>query len=162
MRLKALPYFPFSRKAECSVGSAAKCDIVSSAGVEKMKVQKDLSTRLLNLSLEFQTIEDELKMTRTVDLPALQQFRHSLDDLRMTAWKISELINARSAQEEPGVALSFLASERLRRFNQMTRDLSNDIDQESFTWESSGIQSLFDSLTILQARLSSVVAAERA
>jgi len=95
----------------------AKCLIVSSAGVEKMKVQKDLSTRLLNLSLEFQTIEDELKMTRKVDLPALQQFRHSLDDLRMTAWKISELINARSAQEEPGIALYFLASEQLRRFN---------------------------------------------
>jgi hypothetical protein len=127
-----------------------------------MKIQKDLSTRLLNLSLEFQTIEDELKMARTVDLPALEQFRHSLDDLRMTAWKISELINARSAQKEPGVALSFLASERLRRFNQMTRDLSNDIHQESFAWESSGIQSLFDSLKILQARLSSMVAAERA
>jgi hypothetical protein len=127
-----------------------------------MKVQKDLSTRLLNLSLEFQSIEDELKMTSRVDLPALQQFRQSLDDLRMTAWKISELINARKTQEEPGVALSFLASERLRRFNQMTRDLSNDIDHESFTWESSGIQSLFDSLEILQARLSSLVPAERA
>jgi hypothetical protein len=49
----------------------------------------------------------------------------------------------------------------LRRFNQMTRDLSNDIDQESFTWESSGIQSLFDSLKILQARLS-MVTPERA
>jgi len=127
-----------------------------------MKVQKDLSIRLLNLSLEFKTIEDELKMARTVDLPALQQFRHSLDDLRMTAWKISELINARNAQEEPGVVLSFLASERLRRFNQMTRDLSNDIDQESFTWESSGIQSLFDSLKILQFFLSSTAPTERA
>ncbi|HEY9807205.1 MAG TPA: hypothetical protein V6D04_11595 [Candidatus Obscuribacterales bacterium] len=136
---------------------------MSSAGArKKMKVQKDLSIRLLNLSLEFKTIEDELKMARTVDLPALQQFRHSLDDLRMTAWKISELINARNAQEEPGVVLSFLASERLRRFNQMTRDLSNDIDQESFTWESSGIQSLFDSLKILQDRLSSMVPTERA
>ena len=80
-----------------------------------MKVQKDLSTRLLNLSLEFQSIEDELKMTSRVDLPALQQFRQSLDDLRMTAWKISELIN-HARHEDPELLYLFLASERLRRF----------------------------------------------
>ena len=126
-----------------------------------MKVTKDFPARLREMTLEFQSMETELQNATDLDLRALQEFRQSLDDLRMTAWTISELINARTAEKNPEAVLSFLASERLRRFSQMTRDLSNDLEGQGFTWETSGIQSLFDSLNLLQARLSKMVASHR-
>lgn len=127
-----------------------------------MKVQKDLSARLRDLRLEFQVAEDELRKTNEVDVHSLQEFRQALDDLRMTAWTVSELVNARSSEKDPAMVLSFLAAERLRRFSQMARDLSSDIDADGLTWETNGIQTLFDSLNVLQARLSKLVAAHRA
>jgi len=126
-----------------------------------MKANKNLSARLRELRLEFQSLEGELSGMSESDSLALREFRHSLDDLRMTAWTISELINARSTEKNPEVVRSFLSAERLRRFSQMTRDLSNDLDEDDFTRESSGIQSLFDSLHVLQTRLSKVAAAHR-
>ena len=119
-----------------------------------MRATKEFPARLREMTLEFQSMETELQNVTELDLRALQEFRHSLDDLRMTAWTISELIKARTAEKNPEAVLSFLASERLRRFSQMTRELSNDLDGSGFSWESSGIQSLFDSLNLLQANLS--------
>jgi len=127
-----------------------------------MKAQKDFSTRLRDMRLEFQEMEGELRSTSESDARALREFRHSLDDLRMTAWTVSELMNARSTGKNPKVFMSFLAAERLRRFSQMTRDLSSELEDEGFTWGSSGIQSLYDSLNLLQTRLSKLVASHRA
>jgi hypothetical protein len=126
-----------------------------------MKATKDFPARLREMTLEFQSMETELQNANDLELRALQEFRQSLDDLRMTAWTISELINARAAEKNPEAVLSFVASERLRRFGQMTRDLSNDIEENDFSWATSGIQPLFDSLNLLQARLSKMVADHR-
>jgi len=126
-----------------------------------MKATKDFPARLREMTLEFQSMEAELQNATELDLRALQEFRQSLDVLRMTAWTISELISARTAAKNPQAVRSFLASEKLRRFSQMTRDLSNDLDEDDFTRGSSGIQSLFDSLHVLQTRLSKVAAAHR-
>lgn len=125
-----------------------------------MKAKKDLSTRLCEITLEFQTLENDLRNTNDLDARALQEFRQSLDDLRMTAWTVSELNNARSTKKDPEAVLSFLAAERLRRFSQMARDLSSEIDGKGFTWETSGIQALFDSVNLLRARLSKMVEAQ--
>jgi hypothetical protein len=127
-----------------------------------MKAKRDLSTRLRDMKLEFQQMEAELRSTSESHARALQEFRHSLDELRMTAWTVSELMNARNTEQDPEIARSFLAAERLRRFSQMTRDLSIELEDEGLTWENSGIQSLFNSLNMLQARLSKLVAAHRA
>jgi pyruvate-formate lyase len=127
-----------------------------------MKATNDFSARLREMTLEFQSMETEMQNVTELDLRALQEFRQSLDELRMTAWTISELIKARTAEKNPEAVLSFLASERLRRFSQMTRDLSDDLNGNGFTWETSGIQSLFDSLKLLQTSLSKMVAAHRA
>jgi hypothetical protein len=127
-----------------------------------MEVQKDISSRLRELKNDIQAIDNELKQTTEVDAKALREFRQSLDDLRMTAWRINELINARSTAKDQKVALSFLAAERLRRFGQITRELSNDIDGNHFTWESSGLQSVSDSVSLLQASLGKLVGAHRA
>ena len=126
-----------------------------------MKATKDFPARLREMTLEFQSMEAELQNATELDLRALQEFRQSLDVLRMTAWTMSELIKARTAAKNPQAVRSFLASEKLRRFSQMTRDLSNDLDEDDFTRESSGIQSLFDSLHLLQTRLSKMAASRR-
>jgi len=123
-----------------------------------MKANKNLSARLRELRLEFQLLEGELSSMSESDSLALREFRHSLDDLRMTAWTISELINARSTEKNPEVVRSFLSAERLRRFGQMMRDLSGDLDDEGFVWETSGLQSLYESVSQLQARLSKLFA----
>ena len=123
-----------------------------------MKDTKNFPARLREMTLEFQSMETELQNVTDLDLRALQEFRQSLDDLRMTAWTISELINARTAEKNPEAMLSFLASERLRRFSQMTRDLSNDLAGNGYTWETSGILSLYNSLNLLHARLTKMVA----
>lgn len=118
-----------------------------------MKANKDLSARLHDLKLEFQAMENELTSMTESDAGALREFRHSLDDLRMTAWTVSELINARSTERDPEVVKSFLSAERLRRFGQMMRDLSSDLEDKGYVWESSGIQALAESLSVLQVRL---------
>jgi hypothetical protein len=125
---------------------------------QKMKVKKDLSTRLEEMTLEFQGLEADLRNSRELDARSLQAFRQSLDDLRMTAWTVSELMTARTTEKDPEVVLGFLAAERIRRFSQMARQLSTEVDHKGFTWESSGIQSLSDSLNLLQARLSKLMA----
>jgi hypothetical protein len=53
--------------------------------------------------------------------------------------------------------LSFLTSERLRRFAQMVKDLSVDIDADGITWQTRGIQTLADSVKLLQSRLEKLV-----
>jgi hypothetical protein len=124
-----------------------------------MEANKNLSARLRDMKLEFQSMEGELRNIGESEAGALREFRHSLDDLRLMAWTVSELINARNAERNPQVVMSFLTAERLRRFSQMTRDLCSEIGDESFAWETSGIQSLSESLNLLQARLSKLLAA---
>jgi hypothetical protein len=44
----------------------------------------------------------------------------------------------------------------------MLRDLSLDLEHEDVTWESGGIQTLFDSVTQLQSRLDRLIREHRA
>jgi hypothetical protein len=57
---------------------------------------------------------------------------------------------------------SFLAAERIRRYAQMLRDLSVDLEHQSVSWESGGIQTLFDSVSVLQSRLERLIREHRA
>src|SRR5258708_26774121 len=88
-----------------------------------------LSARLRSLTDELRTLDRELKLGPPSDVSLLQEFRLVLDNTRLTAWTVGELLNAREVQKDPGTALSFLTSERLRRFGQLAKDLSADIEQ---------------------------------
>lgn len=89
----------------------------------------DLSTRLRNLTAELQELDRELKSEQvTPDKALLQAFRQIVDEVRLTAWTVSELMNARESGQDPQSLLSFLASERMRRLNYMIRDLCEEID----------------------------------
>ena len=78
----------------------------------------------------------------------------------MTSWTASELHNAQPGRKE--LLASFLAAERIRRFAQMMRDLSIDLEQEDVSWETGGIQTLFDAVTLLQSRLDRLIREHRA
>ncbi|HEX5435002.1 MAG TPA: hypothetical protein VFY05_12250 [Candidatus Angelobacter sp.] len=124
--------------------------------------QEDVSSRLRNLASELRAIDRELKSEEiTPEKTALQDFREMLDNVRLTAWTVHELMNARETRENPEPLLSFLAAERLRRLSSMIRDLCADMDRQVFTWQSSGIHALSDSVLGLQSRITKLIAHHR-
>jgi len=119
-----------------------------------------IASRLRALTAELRLLEGDLKSGAISDAAALQEFRHALDEIRMTSWTASELHNAQPGRKE--LLASFLAAERIRRFAQMMRDLSIDLEQQEVTWETGGIQTLFDAVTVLQSRLDRLIREHRA
>jgi hypothetical protein len=119
------------------------------------------SDRLKAISSELREIDLALKSGATPDLLLLQDFRHVLDNARLTAWTVSELLNVVESQKDPANVLSFVAAERLRRSNQMLKDLCTDIDHRGVTWQTNGIQGLFDTVNSLQVQLRKLVEEHR-
>jgi|SRR5215472_10539571 len=122
-----------------------------------------LSERLRRLCADLRSAEVELKSGLAPEAQLLQEFRHVLDNARMTTWTVSELSNARKRQQDPANVISFVLAERLRRANQMLKDLSADIEQEDVTWQTCGIQNnLFDTVKLLQLQLLKLIDEHRA
>ncbi|HEU5412329.1 MAG TPA: hypothetical protein VFW31_01175 [Candidatus Angelobacter sp.] len=121
-----------------------------------------LSTRLEDLTSELRELDRELKSDHSSpDKALLQAFRQTMDDVRLTAWTANELMNARESRQNPEPFLSFLASERMRRLSYMIKDLCADMDTQAFSWQSIGIQGLSDSVLMLQARITRLIARHR-
>ncbi|HEX4602537.1 MAG TPA: hypothetical protein VH724_00955 [Candidatus Angelobacter sp.] len=53
--------------------------------------------------------------------------------------------------------VSFLAAERLRRSNQMLKDLCADIEEQGVTWQTNGVHGLFETVNGLQLQLGKLV-----
>ena len=119
------------------------------------------SERLRVISGELREIDLALKSGTTPDVLHLQEFRQVLDNARLTAWTVSELLNAVETQKDPAKVLSFVAAERLRRSNQLLKDLCRDIDDQGITWQTHGIQSLYDTVNTLQVQLRKLVEEHR-
>jgi hypothetical protein len=111
------------------------------------------SAKLVELTSQLRALDLELKSGESPQGPLLREFRQALDHVRMTAWTTNELMDARQAQRNPEALLSFLTSERLRRFTQMVKELCADVDAHGLTWETQGIQGLSESLDVLRDRL---------
>jgi class 3 adenylate cyclase len=120
-----------------------------------------LSDRLREISGELREIDLALKAGERPDVLLLQEFRHVLDNARLTAWTVSELLNAMQSQKDPATVLTFVAAERLRRSNQMLKDLCTDIEIQGITWQTHGIQSLFDTVNVFQVQLRKMVEQHR-
>jgi len=119
------------------------------------------SERLRKISGELREIDLALKSGTTPDVLHLQEFRQVLDNARLTAWTVSELLNAVETQKDPAKVLSFVAAERLRRSNQILKDLCRDIDDHGVSWQTQGIQSLYDTVNTLQVQLRKLVSEHR-
>lgn len=124
--------------------------------------QRDLSFKLIELTGQLEALEPELKSAEAPDPALLRDFRRSVDDVRNTAWVLGELMNARHTGKSEEVVLSFVASERMRRFGQMARSITSDVDEHGLNWESSVVQELFDSVAVLQSRLSKLISQRKA
>ena len=114
---------------------------------------ENLSFQIKLLSSELGRIERRLRLEPDPDPVVLDEFRQTVDNVRLTAWSVSELIRKQRSRKDPDAALEYLTAERLRRFEQMTRNLCADLDRRAATFESHGVQSLFDSIYTLQDRL---------
>ena len=110
----------------------------------------DLSAKVRSITNQLQDVDGDLKSQRLTDLQLIQEFRDALDRSRTTAWTITELLHARKINKNPQAALPFLLTERIRRFTQMTKDLSADLEQDITP---DGIVPLSNALELLQSKL---------
>ena len=128
---------------------------------------QDLFARSINASLRsltslLHTLDRNLKSSSSFSGAALREFRWALDNVRMTAWTASELLNARQSRKNPQAVMSFMTAERLRRFSQMARNLSDDFEQSGASWPAEAVCDLADSLNLLRERLGIVGDSEKA
>src|SRR5579859_4238 len=120
-----------------------------------------LAERLRRLTAELRSLELDLKSGQIPDKVQLQEFRNMLDNSRLTAWTVSELLNARERQENLEKVLSFVVAERLRRATQMLKELGADIEREGLTWQTHGVQSLFEAVKLVQVHLLQLIEEHR-
>jgi hypothetical protein len=114
---------------------------------------EDLSSEIRHFSAELKRLEQRLKSEPPPDPAALNEFRYRVDNLRLTAWSTSELINAARTKTSPDTVLAFLSAERLRRFEQLVKSLCGDIERGLITVRTDGMQALCESVNDLQQRL---------
>jgi hypothetical protein len=114
---------------------------------------EDLSSEIKHFSAELKRLEQRLKSEPTPDPVALNDFRHAVDNARLTAWSVSELINAERIKKNPDTVLAFLSAERLRRFEQLVKSLCGDIERGLINVRTDGMQALCESVNDLQQRL---------
>ncbi|SRR5579859_712206 len=117
------------------------------------KNPEDLTFELKRLASELKRAEDRLKSETAPDPLVLTEFRHAVDNIRLTAWSVSELINAEHTKKNPDTVMAFLAAERLRRFDQMVRALSVDFERRMVATQTNGMESLLSSVETLYLRL---------
>jgi hypothetical protein len=118
-----------------------------------INIRENLTLEIKQLTSELKRVEHRLKSEAAPDSVALNEFRHAVDNVRLTAWSVSELINAEHIKKNPDTVMAFLAAERLRRFDQMVRNLCADIERRMVTFQTNGMHSLIDSVNMLQQRL---------
>jgi hypothetical protein len=58
------------------------------------KNPESLSFEIKHISSELRRLEERLKSETAPDPDALNEFRHTVDNVRLTAWSMSELIDA--------------------------------------------------------------------
>jgi hypothetical protein len=116
-------------------------------------IPENLTLAIKQLTSELKRMEHRLKSQAAPDAVTLNEFRHAVDNVRLAAWSVSELINAEHTKKNPETVMAFLAAERLRRFDQMVRNLCADIERRIVTLQTNGMHSLIDSVNMLQQRL---------
>ena len=118
---------------------------------------EDLSSEIRHFSAELKRLEQRLKSEPPPDPQALNEFRHGVDNVRLTAWSVSEIINAERIKKNPDTVLAFLSAERLRRFEQLVKSLCGDIERGIITVRTDGMHALCESVNDLQQRLVSAI-----
>ena len=114
------------------------------------RTDTSLAERLRDVTLEIRALEEELKSQANPEMLPLEDFRVALDNARLTAWAVSELVNAHQQRNNPQQILLFLASQRVRRFTQMATDMCTDTKSGEINAETNGLDTLRVALHALQ------------
>jgi hypothetical protein len=117
------------------------------------KTPGSLQSDLQSLTAELTQIEKRMRTEMAPDPGVLNDFRQAVDNARLTAWSVSELINAQWTRKDPNTVLVFLAAERVRRFQQLVKNLCSDIERRVITFQTHGMHSLLNSVNALHHRL---------
>jgi hypothetical protein len=112
-----------------------------------------LTADIKRLTAELKHLEKRFQSEPTPDPAALVEFRHAVDGVRLAAWSVSEMINVHQNKSDPDTVLSFLAAERLRRFEQLVRSIRGDIERRVVTFKTNGMTTLCHSVNMLHAVL---------
>jgi len=114
---------------------------------------EELSSRLVKVSTELRELEQALKSVGTVDARVLREFRESVDFVRQTAWAVQQWLELQARHADAYGVLSLLTQERIRRATQLSRDIAVDLDATEITFETEGIEALFEGIRALYQRL---------
>ena len=112
-------------------------------------VPSTLSSDTKRLTSELKRLVQRFQLEPAPDPVTLQEFRHVVDNVRLAAWNVSELIYARQGEKASDTMVGFLAGERLRRFDQLAKNICADIERRAISFKTSGMTSLFHSVTTL-------------
>jgi hypothetical protein len=112
-------------------------------------VPSTLSSDTKRLTSELRRLAQRFQLEPAPDPATLQEFRHAVDNIRLAAWNVSELIHARQGEKASDTMVGFLAGERLRRFDQLVRNICADVERRAITFKTSGMTSLFHSVNVL-------------
>ena len=111
-----------------------------------------LSARLQDLGAELRALEEDIKAGE-VDARVLQEFRESVDQIRVTAWAVQQWSELQAQKRDAYSVLPLLTRERIRRATQLAETLSLDIDATEVTFETEGIEKLFHAVEGVYYRL---------
>jgi hypothetical protein len=111
---------------------------------------ENLNLDIQQLASEIRQLERRLRTEPDPSAEVLSEFRHALDDARLTAWSVSTLLTAGRASEVRNAALAFVAVERIRRVEQLIKNICGDIEDKAITLQSKEIDSLLTSVNSLR------------
>ncbi|HEX3585208.1 MAG TPA: hypothetical protein VH024_04395 [Candidatus Angelobacter sp.] len=109
-----------------------------------------LNPAIKQLASELRLLEKRLRLEPDPSAEALTEFRHALDDARLTAWSVSTLITAGRPSQVRNAALAFVAAERIRRVEQLVKNICGDIEERAITLQKQQMDSLLDSVNSLR------------
>ena len=112
-------------------------------------VPSTLSAETKRLTSELKRLAQRFQLEPAPDAAAVQEFRYAVDNVRLAAWNVSELIHARQGEKDSDTMVGFLAGERLRRFDQLAKNICADVERRAVSFKTSGMTSLFHSVNTL-------------
>lgn len=112
-------------------------------------VPSTLSADTRRLTSELKRLAQRFQLEPAPDSATVQEFRYAVDNVRLAAWNVSELIYARQGEKSSETMVGFLAGERLRRFDQLAKSICADVERRAVTFKTSGMTSLFHSVSML-------------
>ena len=110
----------------------------------------NLNLDIKQLASEVRRLEKRLRVETDPSVDALTELRHALDDARLTAWSVSTLIMAGHASKVRNAALVFVAAERIRRVEQLVKNICGDIEGRAITLQKNETNSLLNSVNSLR------------